>query len=522
MTKRKSVKKQLIFAVITALVCVAMLAGTTFAWFTDTVKSGRNVIKAGNLDVELYYSYDRADWKLVKDSTEIFDDEALWEPGYTEIVYFKVENKGSLALKYKLGVTVFEEILGKNQQGGEFKLSEHLVAGELDLSTVTGEIDREVAVSAAKGNFTDGVESEVVELLKDEKHELAYVISMPTDVGDEANHNGTDIPEIHFGVELYATQLAAEEDAFGPDYDEKAPIAFNASSVDDLADALAEATVNPVEITLDADVTVNSTLDIVGDTIINLNGHSINSNVVSARTFKIAEDGAKLVINATGTVNTIGNYTYGVVEIAAGTENVDVIINGGTFEGVTDCGGFVKIRNNVKANVTLNNVTYKDNCPANDTNTNAYVINTSGVTGSEINLTVNGGSYSAAGGFALSSNVNSAVVSGAEISTQGAAFEISTTQNALIENCDITVAGRTLYGTYAAGVAASFGGKAIVKNCTIDGAPYTAAVYPTGGTVELSGCTVVNSSNYFIDNLYNTASASSITVDGVVVAEKNP
>ena len=521
MTKRRSMKKQFVFALLAVLLCVAMLAGTTFAWFTDTVKSGRNVIKAGNLDVELYYSYDRVDWKTVKDSTEIFDDEALWEPGYTEIVYFKVENKGSLALKYRLGVTVYEEIVGKNQIGQEFKLSEHLVAGELDLAAVTGEIDREAAVKAATGNFTDGIDSTVVELLKGESHELAYVISMPTNVGDEANHNGVDIPEIHFGVELFATQLAAEEDSFGPDYDELAPIELGAADVNELTEALARATEAPVEITLTADVTVTAPLQVVGDTVINLNGHSITANAQSARAFKVVEDGVAFVINAEGTNNTFGNMTYGIVEIVAGVQNADVTINGGSFIGTTDRGSLVKIRANVKANITLNDVTYSDSCPANDTNVNAFVMNTSGVTGSEINLVVNGGSYSAAGGFALASNVNSVVVSGAEVSTQGAAFEISETQNALIENCDITVEGRTLYGSYAAGVTASFGGKVVVNNCTIDGAPYNVAVYPTGGTVELNGCTF-GGNGYFIDNLYADGAASAIIVDGTVVLEKQP
>ncbi len=52
MTKHKSPKRAWLMSVISMLMCCAMLIGTTFAWFTDTVTSGKNIIKAGNLDVE--------------------------------------------------------------------------------------------------------------------------------------------------------------------------------------------------------------------------------------------------------------------------------------------------------------------------------------------------------------------------------------------------------------------------------------------------------------------------------------
>ena len=85
-------KRALFLSFVSMFLCFTMLLGTTYAWFTDNVNSGLNKIVAGNLDVELYYSYDRQNWKTVKDSTEIFDDEALWEPGYTEGKYIKVKN----------------------------------------------------------------------------------------------------------------------------------------------------------------------------------------------------------------------------------------------------------------------------------------------------------------------------------------------------------------------------------------------------------------------------------------------
>ena len=53
MTNNKSTKRALTASIISMTLCIVLLIGTTFAWFTDSVSSGTNVIKAGNLDVKL-------------------------------------------------------------------------------------------------------------------------------------------------------------------------------------------------------------------------------------------------------------------------------------------------------------------------------------------------------------------------------------------------------------------------------------------------------------------------------------
>ena len=108
MKKTRSTKQALIMSALSLLLCMSMLIGTTFAWFTDSVESLNNKIVAGNLDVELYWSTDASDWKKVDDTTNVFTDE-LWEPGHTEVVYLKVVNEGTLALKYQLGINVASE-----------------------------------------------------------------------------------------------------------------------------------------------------------------------------------------------------------------------------------------------------------------------------------------------------------------------------------------------------------------------------------------------------------------------------
>ena len=103
--KKNQTRRALLMSALSLLLCVSMLVGTTFAWFTDSVTSGRNTIVAGNLDVVLEY-WDGDSYEEVKSTTKLFDDAALWEPGYTEVAYLKVSNAGSLALKYHLAVTV--------------------------------------------------------------------------------------------------------------------------------------------------------------------------------------------------------------------------------------------------------------------------------------------------------------------------------------------------------------------------------------------------------------------------------
>ena len=120
------------------LLSFTMLIGTTYAWFTDSVSSANNTIAAGSLDVSLEY-WNGNDWADVEGSSELFDKNALWEPGYCQVVYLKIANEGTLALRYNLGVNIVSETLGKNVLGDQLKLSNYIymdavkgISGETD------------------------------------------------------------------------------------------------------------------------------------------------------------------------------------------------------------------------------------------------------------------------------------------------------------------------------------------------------------------------------------------------------
>ena len=107
----KSTKRRLTLSVVSLIICMAMMIGTTFAWFTDSVTSGTNRIIAGNLDVEFYYknggtngNYLTVNNAAAGTANPFFVDadgnEILWEPGVVTVTYFKVANLGTLDFKY--------------------------------------------------------------------------------------------------------------------------------------------------------------------------------------------------------------------------------------------------------------------------------------------------------------------------------------------------------------------------------------------------------------------------------------
>ena len=107
--KKTQKRHALLMSALSLLLCVSMLVGTTFAWFTDSVTSGVNTIAAGNLDVELYHGKTQNPTDKVNTGTLLFTDVngkeiELWEPGVVAFTNLKVANVGTLALKYQLSV----------------------------------------------------------------------------------------------------------------------------------------------------------------------------------------------------------------------------------------------------------------------------------------------------------------------------------------------------------------------------------------------------------------------------------
>ena len=241
MTNRKSTKRALLGSVVAMVLCLAMLVGATFAWFTDTASTGVNKIQAGNLDVQLMYSTDFETWNKVTDTTKLFEDSTVWEPGRTEVVYLRVKNAGTLALKYTVGMYNINEGKGKNVAGEYYYLSNYVKLGAVE--TTAAYADREAAINAVNaeaktlksiGSSAIIGEDQMVMLAPEaDAKTYALVLYMPTEVGNEANPKNNDpywASKFSFGISVNATQAEYENDSYDNTYDHDAPELFSAES----------------------------------------------------------------------------------------------------------------------------------------------------------------------------------------------------------------------------------------------------------------------------------------------------
>ena len=232
MTKTNS-KKALLSSAFALVLSVAMLIGTTFAWFTDTASTAVNKIQAGSLDVKLMYSTDMETWKEATDQTKLFTDNALWEPGYTQVVYLKVVNAGNLALKYETGFSKnYTSNRGKNVNGDWYRVDNYLKIGTAETETKFANREAVWAAVAATEKtlskdvmLTDGWVT--LEAGKASKP-FAVAIYMPTSVGNEANASRLRPSSVSgLGIEVRATQATVESDSFGSNYDANAATVLN-------------------------------------------------------------------------------------------------------------------------------------------------------------------------------------------------------------------------------------------------------------------------------------------------------
>ena len=233
MTSRKSTKRALITSALAILMCVAMLIGTTFAWFTDTASTGVNKIQAGNLDVKLMYSTDMQTWKEATDQTKLFDDHALWEPGYTQVVYLKIVNAGNLALKYEAGFSKnYTSNRGKNVNGDWYRVDNYLKIGTAEVATkFANREDVWSAIAATEKTLAKDVmltDGWITLKAGESSAPFAVAIYMPTSVGNEANaskHRPSSVSGL--GIEVRATQATVENDSFDNNYDANAATVLN-------------------------------------------------------------------------------------------------------------------------------------------------------------------------------------------------------------------------------------------------------------------------------------------------------
>ncbi len=103
--KKFSSKQALLLSVLSMVLCVSMLIGSTFAWFTDSATANVNTIQSGNLDVELVGEDGEPLEGALKWKAQDNRETILWEPGCEyKTQGFRIKNNGNLALKYTIAL----------------------------------------------------------------------------------------------------------------------------------------------------------------------------------------------------------------------------------------------------------------------------------------------------------------------------------------------------------------------------------------------------------------------------------
>ena len=321
--KNFSSKKALFLSVISMVICVSMLIGSTFAWFTDSATASVNTIQAGNLDVELVKPEAKADGTYERLGSEALkwvakdgraQDKILWEPGCEyNLESFRIQNNGDLALKYKVvisGLTGNAKLL----EAIDFTVSvdgDALVAkdGQSTVSTV-----------ADLNNFEGTLKA------GDVTGKITITGTMKTTAGND--YRGLSLEGI--SITVYATQLNYESDSTGKDYDKDATY-YPVLDAAGLKDALKTGG----NISVDANLAPKVAMVAEKDTTLNMNGKTIANTAdvwdVEPNSWSLvsARAGATITIDGNGTFKAKENDCY-AVDIQDGGK---LVIKNGTFIG---------------------------------------------------------------------------------------------------------------------------------------------------------------------------------------------
>ncbi len=272
MKKSKATKRTLLLSVLAMLLCMVMLVGTTFAWFTDSASTAVNTIQAGTLDIALEMKDASGNWVTAEGQTLSFkkaegSEEILWEPGATyALPAIKIVNKGNLWLKYKVEIA---EGITKNASNGESNVS---LLNVIDFYVIEGEVEEMPALGDAKtlaeyfaqSEATDGNPHPGTPLAPSgsdgsSSKLLTIVGHMQEDAGNE--YQGLKLDSV--AITVLATQHTEEYDSFNNTYDANAVYSVSVKNQDDLDNALNSDGAVKITIEKDAEVAINN-VDFVG------------------------------------------------------------------------------------------------------------------------------------------------------------------------------------------------------------------------------------------------------------------
>ena len=571
--KRKNIARNALFtSIISLMLCISMLVGTTFAWFTDSVVSGNNIIAAGNLDVELYHSNKAVQNEKVNGETELFSDIKLWEPGVVVYENFVVANEGNLALKYQLSINITDETV----------VNGHGLSEALKVAVVEGGFSGDRAAAHALWNtqsdkvtFYDLASFVLSGELEGTEKSNTYGIVIywePTDNDNlfnlkdvEKNEDGSakNPLSITMGVNLFATQEMYEDDSFGPDYDAGADDdvwvdGFDVYSEQDLNAAIAN---GETAIDVMADIALTEAVVIPEGATVALN---LNGNTISNDDGYVFENKGNLTIGGNGTATGLGliRSTAGTVTIENGNfyassrwqdgvfqhtlkaENSNVVINGGNFDATVGGQNNAMLNASTNATITINGGNFK-NVAGELTDFDPYIATYE----QNGKIVINDGTFY--GGWRFNAETASTVINGGDfnLSYDGQSFHANSTHTLTVYGGEFAAKSKFAKNQLSNHVASGYkavesNGKYIVVSENVDGVVTTAAgladAIAQGGVVSVmadidmnnawtsvvpANGLVIEGNDHVISNLNLPLMAGKggavVTVKGLTIADSN-
>lgn len=297
---KKTTKRALISSAISLLICCTMLIGTTFAWFTDEVTSGGNKIQSGTLKVDLeVLGEEDGTWTSLKESAEPIFSYDLWEPGYTQVKVLKVENEGTLALKWYAKLVSSDE-LSELAKVIDVYVTEFATVEAAAYPADRAEVNGWTKVGTLEQFINSIEETTTGNLEAGEAEALGIAFKMQESAGNQ--YQGLTLGA--FDVNILATQDTVESDSFDNQYDASAPemIAVNGVEYETVEEALTAAAEGDVVtisgVTTDESITIdkNITLKLSNVFITAKDGNALTVNSDSS----IVIEGVTALIGAKG------------------------------------------------------------------------------------------------------------------------------------------------------------------------------------------------------------------------------
>ena len=318
MNNKKATKRALLTSVMALAMCVVMLVGTTFAWFTDTASTGVNKIQAGNLDVELQMKDSGGNWVKAEGETLNWvkaegheNEQILWEPGCTyKLPELRIVNKGNLALKYKISISGAKDATPENDKN-DLKL--------LDV------IDWTYNVSGAGGDATAELGTERHLVAKTGEADVFDTLTIKGQMQKSAGNDYQGMAIEGIAITVVATQDTVESDSFGNEYDKDAEYPISVTTGDELQAIVSKATA-PVNIVLANSITTNNfVIPEDKDVTLDLNGFTLTGGDTHA----ILNRGKLCIKDSSGNGEIVASKAN--TSALRNGDNAVCVIDGGTF-----------------------------------------------------------------------------------------------------------------------------------------------------------------------------------------------